>query len=132
MSRKFLVQCILAASLAVGACGEDDDGGETTGDDGGTPGADAGGADAGGGCDGLTYEKDTKAIFATHCTSCHGAMPIGTSVKLDSLTAVKAQKENILKQAIEPRQQPVMPLGGPPIPADQQAKLKKWLECGAP
>jgi hypothetical protein len=45
---------------------------------------------------------------------------------------VKTQKASILTHAIEPRQEPKMPQGLPALPVADQAKLKKWLECGAP
>src|SRR4051812_42433197 len=112
MSRKFLVQCIVAASLAFAACGEEDDDGETTPTDGAVPGTDAAAGDAGAGtaCDGLTYEKDIKPILTTGtCLTCHSATPVLNTVKLDTLANVKANKSDILTHAIEPRQEPKMP-----------------------
>jgi uncharacterized membrane protein len=134
MSRKFLVQYIVAASLAFAACGDDGDD-ETTPTDGAVPAADAAVSDAGAGgaCDGLTYEKDIKAILTSGtCLTCHSATPVANSVKLDTLPNVKSNKNDIIAHAIEPRQEPKMPLTGNPLPAADQAKLKKWLECGAP
>jgi uncharacterized membrane protein len=133
MSRKFLIQGIIAASLAMAACGEDDDGGDTTVTDAAVPGNDAAVDSGAGACDGLTYEKDIKALLMSGtCLSCHNTMPLANSVRLDTLDNVKSHKDDIIAHAIEPRQDPKMPLTGNALPAAEQAKLKKWLQCGTP
>lgn len=134
MTRKFSIHCIIVASLTVAACGEEDEdpGAETFGTDGAVGDGSVSDAGTGGSCDGLTYESFAKPLFAQKCTLCHGAIPAGSSVRLDTVENVRTHKDDIISSAIEPRQMPKMPLTGDALPVADQAKLKKWLECGAP
>lgn len=141
MSKKFLIHCFAAATLALAACGDDgdDSGGDPQPDSGVLPdaggGVDAGGADAGGNaCDGLTYENYGKNVLSRtgFCLGCHSATPTDNTVRLDTLENVRTHANDIIQHAVEPRSEPKMPQNLPALPAEDQAKLKKWLQCGAP
>jgi len=143
MSKKFLVRYVVAlcvtASLALAGCGEEGDDPSPGTDSGVVPTVDAGGDSGAGGdagtvsCDGLTYASYAKALIDKRCAGlCHGAVPAGNSVKLDTLPNVKTHRQAIIDHAVEPRKVPVMPQNLPALPGADQVKLKKWLECGAP
>jgi hypothetical protein len=122
MDRKTLLRYIVAAALAVAACGDDDGDGDDTG----------GGADSGT-CGGLTYNGFAKALIDTNCVGCHGpaTAAMAENVRLDTLASVKTNSEHIIEHAVE-LVEPAMPKGLPPLPEAQRQQLRQWLECGAP
>jgi mono/diheme cytochrome c family protein len=122
MLGKILTRCTMAAALAlIGhgllACGDDGDGG-------------GGGANCSAST--LTYANFAQPLFTQNCIACHGAVPIGNQVKLDSLASVKAASEEIIEHAVElePPAMPYMPAA--PLPVETRNNLRTWLECGAP
>jgi uncharacterized membrane protein len=118
---KFLGRHIAAATLALLgagflACGGDDDG------------------DDGPDCSTvtLTYANFGKPLIDRSCISCHAATPIGNTVRLDTLPAVKAATHGIMERAVDLSEQPTMPYLMDPLPAAERENLGVWLDCGAP
>ena len=147
MLKNYLACGLTVAALAFAGCAEEDDGDTTTGDasalasdagkldaatsiDGGKPDAAAGDA-ATGACNGLSYATFGKPLFESYCLSCHSEKPYNNSYSFDTVEKIRAKKQDIVDHAVEPRQEPKMPQGGM-LPAADQAKLKAWLDCGAP
>jgi mono/diheme cytochrome c family protein len=121
MAGKILGRCTMAVALAlVGygmiACGDDD---------GGSEGPDCS-------TNTLTYSNYGQALMNQHCIACHGATPVGSTTKLDTLAAIQAASQGIMTRAVELTEMPTMPYLLPALPEAERQKLGQWLECGAP
>lgn len=119
MAEKILGRCIVAAALAlVGygiiACGED----------GGSDGPDCS-------ANTRTYENFGRSLIMTKCIACHSTTPLDNNVRLDSLTSIQAQADQIIEHAVDLKD-PAMPYLQEPLPEAQREDLRIWLECGAP
>ena len=124
MAGKILGRCIAAVALAligqeIGACGGDDDG-------------EGGGSNVDCATVTLTYANYGQALINQHCIACHAATPIGNTIRLDTLAAVKAETPGILARAVDLTAEPTMPYLLPTLPPAEREKLGQWLECGAP
>ena len=83
----------------------------------------------------VTYSGDIKPIIAANCTKCHIGpnAPNGSGIRLDEHSYVKAQVPQPLLDAINhvgittP-----MPKDAGKLDACSIAKIKKWIEAGAP
>jgi mono/diheme cytochrome c family protein len=77
-----------------------------------------------------TYETFGREFFATHCGSCHGGTNGYSSRAFNTLENIRAQRDNIFKNAADGNT--AMPPGPDGIPAAERQALGDWLACGAP
>lgn len=82
------------------------------------------------------YHNDVRPILQRHCQGCH--QPASKQGNLDLTTfAALAKGGNrgpaipLLLDYIAGKRQPRMPMGGQPLPEDQVAVLRNWIEAGA-
>jgi mono/diheme cytochrome c family protein len=99
------------------------------------PGSGAGGAD---------YARDIHPIFESHCTRCHGVDLQKSQLRLDSRAGVMRgglsgtvvstgqSASSILVQRLTGALHPRMPFEGPPFPPAQIARIRAWIDAGAP
>jgi mono/diheme cytochrome c family protein len=93
----------------------------------------------------VDYLRDVKPILARHCVSCHGAERPRGKLRLDTAAAaIKGGRGGPAVVAGKPEESPLllavtgegdverMPLKRPPLPDDQVATLRRWIEAGAP
>jgi len=82
------------------------------------------------------YHNDVRPILQRHCQGCH--QPASKQGNLDLTTfAALAKGGNrgpavpLLLDYVTGKRQPRMPMGGQPLPEDQIAVLRNWIEAGA-
>ena len=113
--------CVLAVtSLVVIGCGDY----HTNYD---TP-SPAGVQNAQGGTETLSFATVEAAVFEPNrCTTCHSTANHKGGVVLDSYP-LKGSLSDIMSEV----QTGDMPIGGPTVPANEQAILQAWINAGAP
>lgn len=92
----------------------------------------------------VDFVTQIQPIFAARCAGCHGEKKAAGKLRLhsaDAITAIekktvlvagKPDESELLKRIILPAEDKKrMPKGGDPLPADQIALIKKWIEEGA-
>ncbi|HVK10762.1 MAG TPA: DUF1549 domain-containing protein, partial [Gemmataceae bacterium] len=91
------------------------------------------------------YVRDIKPILQERCFACHGALKQNGKLRLDgganilkggssgpAVVAKKAADSILLQRVSDPDEESRMPPEGQPLTADQLAKLKAWIDAGAP
>jgi Protein of unknown function (DUF1553)/Protein of unknown function (DUF1549)/Planctomycete cytochrome C len=93
---------------------------------------------------GPDFLKDIKPIFESRCTRCHGPALQRNQLRLDSRTGALRggvsgkvvvpgrSADSIMIQRLLGLIQPRMPFEGPPLPASDIARLREWIDAGAP
>ncbi len=93
---------------------------------------------------GPDFVKDIQPIFQARCTRCHGLDLQRNSLRLDSRTAalkgglsgaviVPGKSEaSILVQRLLGAIKPQMPFEGGPLPEAEIARIRAWIDAGAP
>jgi len=99
---------------------------------------------AGGAAAKVDFVRDVKPVFDRSCAGCHGAKAQMGGLRLDARSTAMAG--GVSGKAIvpgEPEKSPLylrtagigdqarMPMGGKPLPAEQIAKIKRWIAEGA-
>jgi hypothetical protein len=93
---------------------------------------------------GPDFLRDIQPILKANCTRCHGPDLQRSSLRLDSRSAAlrgglsgpviiagKGEASPIV-QRLAGRITPRMPFEGPPLPASEIARIKAWIDAGAP
>jgi hypothetical protein len=92
----------------------------------------------------VDYVRDVKPILEKHCYSCHSGLRQKGNLRLDHVTFLRdggyrgpaiaeTAAESPLLQALEGSGDiEQMPLESKPLPAEDIAKIKSWIEAGAP
>src|SRR5690348_16607511 len=93
----------------------------------------------------VDYARDIHPILTKHCTSCHGAKKQRSSLRLDSVTAVrrggnsgpavvpgKSGASNLIVAVSGGNDDiPAMPPKGPRLSAGEMKMLRAWIDGGA-
>ena len=97
-----------------------------------------------GASDRADWKRDVQPIFQARCTRCHGAEQQRSQLRLDSRTGALRgglsgavvvpgdSRGSALFQRITGVLQPRMPFEGPPLPAEEIARIQAWIDAGAP
>ena len=95
--------------------------------------------------DAVDFETEIKPIFTRSCASCHGAEKALGRLRLDSAESIAESLKNhedlIMKDQVDESQlyarlvlpadsSKRMPKGADPLPAEEIALIKKWIEEG--
>ena len=86
----------------------------------------------------VDFVKDIQPVLKKSCYGCHsGNRPTG-GLRLDvrslasrAIAPGKAADSNLVKRLAGEGSEARMPMGMPPLPADQIAKIRQWVEEGA-
>jgi hypothetical protein len=91
----------------------------------------------------IDYRADIEPIFRTSCYSCHSGATAAAGLRLDSKTGALAAGRRVIAPgdsahstllqrllASDPKVR--MPLGGTALPAEKIARLRAWIDQGAP
>jgi len=91
----------------------------------------------------VDFNRDVAPIFRASCIACHGADAQQSQLRLDSLAAVLKgglsgkvvipgnSKDSPLVRRLAGLDQPSMPFKGSPLPAEQIALIRAWMDQGA-
>ena len=92
----------------------------------------------------VSFEKEIKPIFEAKCLPCHNSIQALGGLDMDSIAGIRAGGDNgsmiiagdpavsLLVQRINPRSRlPLMPAPGEPLPANEIALIRRWIEEGA-
>lgn len=109
-----------------------------------TPGADAAQNAPGATTASLTYEGRIKPIMDAKCINCHGVKGMKGGIDLRTyatmvkggehgpgITPKDPSKSSVLL-FIKGEKKPQMPMGQPPLPAEDQKAIEDWINAGAP
>ena len=90
------------------------------------------------------FASTIRPILATRCYSCHGPSLQQNGLRLDSLESIlkgsdsgkvvipgKADSSRVIRR-LEAQERPMMPYGGPALPASEIASIRQWIAAGAP
>ena len=90
---------------------------------------------------GPSFESDIRPIFETHCLSCHGAESAQSGLGMETVEALLAggdkegpsvvpgkSAESSLLLYLRGERQPLMPMGGDPLPAEQIDLIARWVD----
>src|SRR5262245_35465691 len=96
------------------------------------------------GAPGPDYAREIRPIFEARCVRCHGPSLQQSQLRLDSRGAAlkgglsgavivpgKSQ-DSLLVQRLLGKLSPRMPFEGPPLEADEIARVRAWIDAGAP
>ncbi|QHL86946.1 hypothetical protein GU926_05645 [Nibribacter ruber] len=83
---------------------------------------------------GVTYTNTVVSILSTNCYSCHSTAIATDGVVLDTYAGVKAQASTGKLMGVITHSPgfPAMPSGGAKLSDCNIAKIKKWVDDGAP
>jgi len=94
--------------------------------------------------DRVDFARDVQPILRARCTRCHGAEQQRSQLRLDSRTGALRggmsgavvlpgdSRGSALFQRITGVLQPSMPFEGSPLPAEEIARIRAWIDAGAP
>lgn len=78
----------------------------------------------------LTWENFGHDFMRSYCVHCHGGPNGYSSRALNTVEAVRVQRDRIfINSALD---NTAMPPGPDDPPRDERVKLAEWLACGAP
>ncbi|WP_207431442.1 c-type cytochrome [Sabulibacter ruber] len=82
----------------------------------------------------VTYSNTVASIISSNCLSCHSAAMASGGVILDTHSRVKQLADNgkLMGVITHANGFPAMPQGGPKLSDCNIAKIKKWVDAGAP
>ena len=93
---------------------------------------------------GPDFARDVQPIFQNRCVRCHGAELQKSQLRLDSRTGALRgglsgkvvvpgrSADSLLVQRLVGAIKPRMPFEGPPLPAAEVARIRAWIDAGAP
>ena len=94
--------------------------------------------------EGLDFARDVQPILAAHCLDCHGADTQESGLRLDrtdtrmlggnsgaAIVPSKSGDSLLIKVVRGQEGVPKMPPEGPPLSADEIARLERWIDAGA-
>jgi WD40 repeat protein/mono/diheme cytochrome c family protein len=95
--------------------------------------------------DEVSFRKDVAPIFLSNCIACHGAKKAEGSYRLDAfervaqagdtgaapVTAGKLEESELYRRITSTDEGERMPLMGDPLPEEQVALVRRWIEQGA-
>jgi hypothetical protein len=108
------------------------------------PGAPGSITQAASGAHGPDFARDIQPIFASRCERCHGSDLQRSQLRLDSRSAALRgglsgkvivpgrSGDSLLVQHLTGALKPRMPFEGPPLPAAEVARIRAWIDAGAP
>jgi hypothetical protein len=86
----------------------------------------------------IEFAKDIQPVFERSCISCHGPKLQMGGLRLDSKNVAskailpgKAAESTLYQRVAGIGDQARMPMGGKPLPADELARIKAWIDQGA-
>jgi hypothetical protein len=90
----------------------------------------------------LQFARDILPIFQRSCTKCHGGVRREAGLSLLArgeagesgkklIVAGKPDESELLRRVVDTDPDIRMPSDGPPLPAQDIAKLRQWIEAGA-
>jgi hypothetical protein len=86
----------------------------------------------------VDFVRDVQPIFVKSCNGCHGEKSQQAGLRLDAKALAqkvilpgKAAESSLYQRVAGLGDQARMPMGGKPLPAEQIAILKRWIEEGA-
>jgi mono/diheme cytochrome c family protein len=82
----------------------------------------------------VTYSGSVAAVLSANCIVCHGGSTPSANIKLDVYSGVKLQVDNGRLLGVithNPNYSP-MPKNGNKLSNCNIAKIRKWIEAGAP
>lgn len=86
----------------------------------------------------VDFTRDIQPILANSCQGCHGAKAQMGQLRLDSkdlaaktFTAGNSAASTLYQRVAGTSDQARMPMGSKPLPADQIALIKRWIDEGA-
>jgi mono/diheme cytochrome c family protein len=89
----------------------------------------------------VDFARDVAPIFEQHCVRCHSSLTDRGDLSLETAAGLKQMQLVVpgdpdgssLLDVITAAdgQKPRMPEQGPPVPADQVAMLRRWIQQGA-
>ena len=92
----------------------------------------------------VDYARDVKPVLMRHCASCHGALKQESDLRVDTATLLQqggqsgaavvpgSPDESLLLERVTSTDESLrMPSEGKPLPAEQIAILRNWIEQGA-
>src|SRR5262245_39923054 len=95
------------------------------------------------GADDPSYVRDVRPILDRNCTSCHQPASKQSELDLTAYATFQAggkrgpafvagsPDQSLVIQFITAAQKPSMPLGKPPLAADDVAIIRDWIKAGA-
>src|SRR5262245_1861977 len=90
-----------------------------------------------------SYVRDVRPILDKHCTNCHQPASKQSDLDLTTYTTFQAggkrrpafvggsPEQSLVMQFITASAMPAMPLGQPPLAADDVSTLREWIRSGA-
>src|SRR5262245_35830716 len=86
----------------------------------------------------VDFAKDIQPVFQRSCISCHGPKLQMGGLRLDSKQVAskaihpgKAGESSLYQRVAGLGDQARMPMGGKPLPAEELARIKAWIDQGA-
>jgi hypothetical protein len=93
----------------------------------------------------IDYSRDIQPIFEKYCADCHGRAKARAQLRLHSPEWVKkggqsgpivipgnSHTSELMRRVLEENEDDRMPLDADPLPAAEIAKLRAWIDSGAP
>ncbi|WP_205502171.1 cytochrome c [Rufibacter psychrotolerans] len=82
----------------------------------------------------VTYSGTVSGIISSNCLACHNATQANGGMILDTYARVKQVADNgkLMGVITHASGFPAMPQGGPKLSDCNIAKIKKWVDAGAP
>jgi hypothetical protein len=93
------------------------------------------------GCAEVDFEREIQPLLSEHCVRCHGGVRELGGLNLQNRAAASrvlghagddATTSSLYARVVSTDPGKRMPLGAAPLPPDQVAKLRRWIEVGAP
>ncbi len=95
------------------------------------------------GAQGPSYQRDVRPILDKHCTTCHQPASKQSDLDLTTYPGLEtggkrgpafvsgSPEQSLVIQFITAAQKPSMPMGQPPLAADDVSTLREWIRSGA-
>ncbi|QQS51209.1 MAG: hypothetical protein IPM71_00350 [Bacteroidota bacterium] len=82
----------------------------------------------------MTYSGSVEPVISQYCVSCHGSVPIGNSIKLETYADVKIQADNgkLIGSITHASGYSPMPKGSAKLSTCNISILETWVNAGAP
>lgn len=82
----------------------------------------------------VTYSSSVVPVLISNCNSCHGGSTPSAGIGLDTYAGVKAQVTNgrLWGAVSHATSYSAMPKNAPQLSTCSLAKIKKWIDAGAP
>jgi hypothetical protein len=93
----------------------------------------------------IDFAKDIQPIFEQYCAECHGRSKARAQLRLHTpewirkggqsgpaVVAGKSHDSELMRRVLDPNDDDRMPLDADPLPAETIARLRAWIDQGAP